>query len=350
MSKVFTCLTGLIHTMKQFTLFIITLLFTCFNSSQAQKDAVAVRMAEEKASGYTDGFNTNISLTDQSLNFLVIGDWGRHGGYHQKAVAEQMAKVAATADPDFIISVGDNFYPDGVQSVQDPSWKSSFEDIYSNHMLFSDWWVVLGNHDYKGNIQAQIDYSKISRRWNMPATYFSKKIKLKNGKELLLVFMDTNPFVSSYYDKPGYMQENLALQDTAAQYRWLKNTLADTSSNIQWKIVVGHHPMYSGGMRKGKKETKDIRAKFEPLFNANKVDAYICGHEHDLQIIKPAQQFTTQFLSGAACEVRPSGSTEGTEFWAAQPGMMLFSLQEKELNIQVIHADGRILHRKKISR
>ncbi|OJV54166.1 MAG: acid phosphatase [Bacteroidetes bacterium 43-16] len=336
--------------MKQFPLFLLLLLFTYAHSSQAQKSAIATRIAEEKASGYADGFNTNIALSDQSLNFLVIGDWGRHGGYHQKAVAGQMAKVAATADVNFIISVGDNFYPDGVQSAQDPSWNSSFENIYSNHMLFSDWWVVLGNHDYKGNIQAQIDYSKISRRWNMPATYFSRKIKLENGKELLLVFLDTNPFVTSYYEKSGNMRENLALQDTAAQYKWLKETLADTATNIHWKIVVGHHPMYSGGMRKGKKDTEEIRLKFESLFNAHKVDAYICGHEHDLQIIKPAQQFTTQFLSGAACEVRPSGATEGTEFWAADPGMMLFSLSPKELKIQVIHADGRILHRKKISR
>lgn len=336
--------------MKHIKVFLLLLLSAFAPGSQAQKSALATRMAEEKASGYADGFNTHIELIDQSLNFLIIGDWGRHGGYHQKTVADQMAKVSATADLNFIVSVGDNFYPDGVQSVQDPSWNSSFENIYSNHMLFSDWWVVLGNHDYKGNIQAQIDYSKISRRWHMPATYFREKIKLANGKELLLVFMDTNPFVTSYYEKSGNMRNNLALQDTAAQYKWLKETLADTSSNIQWKIVVGHHPMYSGGMRKGKKDTEDIRLKFEALFNAAKVDAYVCGHEHDLQIIKPTKQFTTQFLSGAACEVRPSGATEGTEFWAAAPGMMLFSLTTKELNVQVIHADGRVLHQKKISR
>lgn len=66
---------------------------------------------------------------------------------------------------EFIISVGDNFYTNGVASVDDPMWKTSFEDIYKGANLFIDWYPVLGNHDYRGNPQAQIDYSKRSRRW-----------------------------------------------------------------------------------------------------------------------------------------------------------------------------------------
>ena len=35
------------------------------------------------------------------------------------------------------------------------------------------WYGVLGNHEYRGNTQAMMDYSEISRRWNMPDRYYT---------------------------------------------------------------------------------------------------------------------------------------------------------------------------------
>ena len=49
----------------------------------------------------------------------------------------------------------------------------NFESVYTDPSLECDWYVALGNHDYKGEVQAEIAYSKISRRWNMPARYFA---------------------------------------------------------------------------------------------------------------------------------------------------------------------------------
>lgn len=299
---------------------------------------------EEIDSGYTGGFNRNLQTTENAVNFLVIGDWGRNGAYFQQQVAHQMSKAAATVSADFIVAVGDNFYPNGVQSTQDPNWQFSFENIYKAYTLHCNWYVALGNHDYRGNIQAEIDYSKISRRWQMPATYYSKKIKLKNDEELLLVVMDTNPFIDAYYGKEDEMEKNVRSQDTAAQRQWLQKTLSDTSSSVKWKIVVGHHPMYSGGKRVKSKDTEDMKRKFQALFDDTKVNAYICGHEHDLQVIKPAGHYTTQFLSGSGCEIRPSGSTDGTQFFASKPGFMSFSIDERKMLIQVIEANGKVLY------
>lgn len=317
---------------------------TAITYSFAQK-----AIEEERASGYKGNFNTNIQVPEKATSFIVLGDWGRNGGFYQPDVALQMAQVAATAGIDFVVSVGDNFYPSGVQSVTDPAWTYSFEQIYKDHFLQNDWYVALGNHDYKGNIQAQIDYTNVSRRWQMPATYFSKKIKLNDDDELLMIIMDTNPFIKSYYAKEDEMSENVHKQDTALQRQWLQTILSDTSSKIKWRMVVGHHPMYSGGKRKTSTDTKDIKDGFESFFNKMKVDAYVCGHEHDLQIIKPEQSYTTQFLSGAGCEVRPSGAITGTKFWASSPGIMLFSIKGKEMLVQVVHADGRVLYTYRIN-
>ena len=50
------------------------------------------------------------------LNFLVFGDWGRNGETDQLEVAAQMAQAATDIGAQFVISVGDNFYENGVLS------------------------------------------------------------------------------------------------------------------------------------------------------------------------------------------------------------------------------------------
>ena len=323
---------------------IIYILLFVFGNTFAQD-----YLSEEK-SGYRGGFIPELKVLDESLNFVVMGDFGRNGQYFQKEVAEQMGKASMTIESDFTISVGDNFYPNGVQSTTDYQWISSFENIYTNHSLYENWYVALGNHDYKGNIQAQIDYSKISRRWKMPAKYYSETFELKNGEKVLMVVMDTNPFIDSYHKKGTFMYENIITQDTIAQKKWLIETLNTSDKSIKWKIVVGHHPLYSGGKRKDNPDTKGFEKKFAGIFDQYKVDAYLCGHEHDLQVIKPKGRYTTQFLSGAACEIRPTGNREGTLFSASEPGFMTFSINAKKLQVQAVNEKGKVIYTTEINK
>lgn len=306
--------------------------------------ALAQEKREKELSGYQSGYIPELQTLNKSLNFILMGDFGRYGQFYQKEVAQQMGKAAATINSDFVISVGDNFYPNGVQSTQDYSWIASFESVYTDYSLQNDWFVTLGNHDYRGNLQAQIDYSKVSRRWHMPSPYFSKTFELKGGNKVLVLFMDTSPFIDSYYEKGNMMYDNLIAQDTIAQKKWIEKELATTDETIKWKIVVGHHPLYSGGKRKDNPDTKSFENKFANLFDQYKVDAYFCGHEHDLQIIKPKGRYTTQFLSGSACEVRPTGSREGTLFAAETAGFMTFALNNSNLLAQVVDAKGKIIY------
>ena len=116
---------------------------------------------------------------DFPVHFMAIGDWGRNGEYDQLEVAKQMGQWGAEHPNNFVISCGDNFYPSGVVSENDPLWHYSFENIYTAHSLQCDWYPVLGNHDYHTDVDAQVKYSKVSRRWDMPALYYSKEISLK---------------------------------------------------------------------------------------------------------------------------------------------------------------------------
>ncbi|KGE13953.1 metallophosphoesterase [Sphingobacterium deserti] len=306
---------------------------------------------EERLSGYKGGFSDPAITHQEGLTFLALGDFGRVGEYHQLEVARELGNAAITLDASFIVSVGDNFYPNGVASTSDYHWQASYEGVYKHPNLFTDWFVALGNHDYRGNIQAQIDYSNVSRRWHMPNTYYSRKIELDNGGKVLFVVMDTNPFIDSYH-KSAEKYPDMAKQDTAAQRKWLESVLADDDPSIRCKIVVGHHPLYSGGKRKENEDTKAFEAKFASLFDRHGVLAYICGHEHDLQVIRPKGRFTTQFLSGAGSEVRPSGEREGTLFAAAKAGFMAFTLTDDALIVQTIEAtptSSNLLHRIKLN-
>jgi len=108
-----------------------------------------------------------------SLTFLAVGDWGRHGKGNQQLVADRMGETAMEIGAQYVVSTGDNFYENGVTGIDDPSWQSSFENVYRAPSLQVPWYATLGNHDYRGDSQAQIAYSKRKGRWTMPARWFS---------------------------------------------------------------------------------------------------------------------------------------------------------------------------------
>ncbi|RAW00014.1 metallophosphoesterase [Pseudochryseolinea flava] len=284
----------------------------------------------------------SLQANPQAVNFIVMGDWGRNGEDHQKPVAAQMGKVAAEASVDFIVATGDNFYPLGVISEFDPHWKYSYEDIYTAFSLQWDWHPVLGNHDYGANPEAQVNYSKISRRWQMPARYYSKKFAIQGDttQQILIAFIDTTPLIKSYYSGNGHHVHD---QDSTAQKQWIEKTLADPSPNIKWKFVVGHHPMYTGGGRTDSKDTKSIRRVLQPLLVKYSVDAYLAGHEHSLQHMQVGD--VDHFVSGAASERTPVKMLPISKYSASEYGFMLFSILPDKALVQVIDHEGKIIYR-----
>ena len=270
-----------------------------------------------------------------ALHFIAMGDWGRNGADHQKQVAAQMGKTAAEIKAQFIIATGDNFYPSGVISEHDPLFRYSFE---------WDWYLVLGNHDYKSNPDAQVAYSKISRRWKMPARYYSKKFPINGDttQQVLIAFIDTNPLIAEFYRNAEY-GPNVRSQDSTKQKNWLKKTLSDSSPNIKWKIVVGHHPMFSGGSRTEGYDTKAVRNSLKAVLDQHNVDVYLAGHEHSLQHIKPAGK-THHFISGAASEKTAVKVIPESKMVASDYGFMLFSVNREQLLMQTINDRGEIIY------
>ena len=118
-----------------------------------------------------DGFYRIRNFVDNdSLNFTVLGDWG---GFDppfyvtpiQLHVRDMAEKVSANINSSFTLGIGDNFYMYGVESEHDKRFKLTYERVYSGPALQNPWYICLGNHDWRGSIQAQIDYSRVSERW-----------------------------------------------------------------------------------------------------------------------------------------------------------------------------------------
>ncbi|MGH2563089.1 MAG: metallophosphoesterase, partial [Ginsengibacter sp.] len=120
---------------------------------------------------------------------------------------------------------------------------------------------------------------------------------------------------------------------------WLINGLKN--STAKWKFVIGHHPLYSAGKRKGK--LGDMIDAFRDIFEKYKVDAYFCGHEHQLEVDQEQGYHFYQFISGAGSESTPVTNAPYTKFTAQDHGFLTAGISGNEMLIQYVNADGKIL-------
>lgn len=283
--------------------------------------------------------------TPGKLQFLVLGDWGRNGTQNQQEVANQMNITALSENPGFVISTGDNFYETGIQSITDPQWKTSFEDVYAGKGLQKDWFVVLGNHDYQGNPGAQVLYSQKSSRWKMPARYFTVVKQIDASNSVRFVFIDSNPFVNEYLQKSS-LYADILQQNTQKQLSWIDSVL--TNSKEKWKIVVGHHPIYSAGYGHGNQD--ELIAQLKPILEKNHVQMYFCGHSHSSQYLKVAGSQIDYVVAGAGSStqefVQPQSSVL---FGTIAPSFTLISISPDSLKTSFIDTSGHVLFRNRRS-
>jgi acid phosphatase len=275
--------------------------------------------------------------TPGGLNFLIVGDWGRNGEPDQTDVATQMGIAAQAVGAKFIISVGDNFYEDGVKSADDSQWQSSFEKVYTAPSLQVPWHVVLGNHDYHGNCDAQIDYAKTSKRWNMPARYFTRTEHISAANPVDFLFLDTMP-MAAFDDDEMQFRDNVNRDTLLAQMAWFESALK--ASTAPWKIVVGHHPVFSGGQHG---DTPYIVEHILPLLEKYRVQAYFNGHDHDLQHLQAGA--VNLFCSGGGSKPRTKlTDTPHTKFAKGCSGFAAVSLQNDKMNVQMVDDKGNQLY------
>lgn len=222
-----------------------------------------------------------------SYNFIFFGDWGWNS-FNQTLTAYEMGVYAWAIDSQFVVALGDNFYNDGVASVNDSLWASAFNNIYTEPALQTPWYPVLGNHDWHGSVQAQIDRSNIpgENRWDMPASYYYKTFEVPtvptsaSTGTLAIVFIDTQLLDPYQRDTIKFMI-NISGYDypyeRAKHLNWIDTTLHELSSSSTWLIVAGHYPIYSVGEHG---DDSYLITDLLPLLLKHNVHAYLCAHDH----------------------------------------------------------------------
>jgi tartrate-resistant acid phosphatase type 5 len=282
------------------------------------------------------------SEKSDSLSFIVIGDWGVGGTPAQKRVADAIDRIAQQTNIQFIITTGDNFYPAGVTTVDDPHWSKSFTSVYNKRGHMVPWYPTLGNHDYNGSPAAEIQYSKVNDRWKMRSHYYSFKEKF--GKtHAVFAFADMNPFITSYYKEP---MPELKGQDTAAQYKWLKKTLSDDED---WKIMIGHQPLYSLGAHGS---NPGLINRFKSLLLETGTQFYLAGHDHNLQHIQYKNEPVHYLVSGGGGRGLYSFKSKDLDplFAVSSHGFMRMTLYEDYAVVYFYDSNGESLYRKEISK
>ncbi|XP_024961826.1 purple acid phosphatase 8-like isoform X1 [Cynara cardunculus var. scolymus] len=283
------------------------------------------------------------SKMDGSIDILVIGDWGRKGLYNQSDVAFQMGKVGEILDADFIISTGDNFYEDGLIDEEDPLFVESFTDIYTASSLQKQWYAVLGNHDYRGNVLAQLSPALTQR----DSKWLCLRSFIVNSGIVEFFFVDTTPFQDKYFTEEEHTYD---WRGVLPREDYLSNVLKEVDmalkeSSAKWKIVIGHHTIFSAGSHGNTQELVD---QLLPILEARKVDLYINGHDHCLQHIS-SQNSQLQFLtSGGGSkawrgEINDWDSNEMKFYYDGQ-GFMTLGIAENEVNVAFYDVVGKILH------
>lgn len=274
------------------------------------------------------------------INLYLANDLGRNGYYDQKPIAELMGRMGETIGPKCVIAAGDIHHFNGVASVNDPLWTTNYEQIYSHPELMIDWFPVLGNHEYRGNTQAVLDYGQISRRWMMPSRYYTKVFN-KKGLSLRVVFIDTTPLINRYR-KEYTTYPDARKQNDVAQLQWLDETLRNAHED--WVIVVGHHPIYAE-TSKSQEERDDMQKKVLPLLHKyNNVALYACGHIHNFQHIRKSNDKIDYVVNSSASLARKVNPIDGTQFCSSEPGFSVISATASQLNLYMIDKEGKVLY------
>ena len=250
---------------------------------------------------------------DASVRVLAFGDFG-DGSEAQRQVAAAMREYHGKRRFDFAVTLGDNFYSTGMASPNDERWKTWWSDLYDPLQIH--FYATLGNHDWgqPNSPAAEIVYSARSPSWRMPAAYYT----FTAGAAQFFA-LDTDVVAE-------------------AQLLWLTEAL--DASRARWKIVYGHHPIYSHGRH------EDNNTKAEQLLPVlrERADIYLAGHDHDMQHLRPEGRLHF-FVAGSGGKLRPIEPGPRSLFAKSAHGFAVLEIQRETLSLAFVGVGGDELYR-----
>ena len=286
------------------------------------------------------------------ITFFVIGDWGGPGREPQQNVAKAMDIIATSELPkvrrhvDFFVSTGDNMYEDGVSSVHDRRFRRNYEEVYKYPSQQARWYMSLGNHDHGAHgvmrdVQAEVNYTQISSRWYLPSTYYTQRLFLNSSiaQESTASRGADDPFLELFVIDTYDVSPRITRM-TDKQVAWLGTVLA--KSTATWKIVVGHRPLFSAGKKHG--SSPYMQKLLKPLFAKYRVAAYLCGDDHELQVMQDDGVLYLLSGGGARAKKDLDKKIAQTVFHAGVHGFMQVSINASHMEVGVFNMRAEKLY------
>lgn len=188
-----------------------------------------------------------------SVQFAIIGDFG-HAGDGEADVAA----LVHSWTPEFIVTTGDNNYPDGAAETIDANIGQYYHDFiapysgkYGAGAKDNRFFPSLGNHDWRsGDLKPHLEYFALPGN----ERYYS---------------VSWGPVDLFVLDSDGHEPDGIEADSKQAQ--WLKAELA--AADGPWKLVVLHHPPYSSGDHGSEQELQWPYREWGAT-------AVIAGHDH----------------------------------------------------------------------
>ena len=253
-----------------------------------------------------------------TVRFAVIGDYGSAG-----EPAATVAGLVKNWDPDLILTVGDNNYPDGASATIDANIGQYYSDYiypykgsYGAGSAVNNFFPALGNHDWvAANAKPYRDY------FELPGNeYYYDFVR---GPVHFFV-LDSDP------------NEPDGITSSSVQAQWLQNALAASTS--AWNIVTLHHAPFSSGGAHGSNTI------LQWPYQDWGADAVLAGHDHIYErIVKNDFPYFVNGLGGAS--IHNFGTpVDGSQLrYNGNYGAMLVNADSSNIYFQFIVRNGQVV-------
>jgi hypothetical protein len=249
-----------------------------------------------------------------TVRFAVIGDYGA-----DTADEARVAALVKSWTVDFVVTTGDNNYPNGEKATIDENIGKYYAEFIGNyHGKFGPgsqvnrFWPSPGNHDWVSGIGPYVEY------FTLPGNerYYDVDLGLVH-----LYTVDSDP------------QEPDGVTATSVQGKWLKTRLKGSKSC--YDFVFFHHAPYSSA-RHG--STENMRWPFHEWG----AEAVFTGHDHTYErfTIDGVPYFVSG-LGGAQKYTFPSPPLPETQFRTNDDyGALLVNASKSSVTYDFFTADG----------
>ncbi|HEX7035394.1 MAG TPA: metallophosphoesterase [Pseudomonadales bacterium] len=203
----------------------------------------------------------------------------------------------------FGVMLGDNVYPaGGTLGADGHDDAQRFDDLLRKpyqvlkeqdpHFVL---YPVLGNHDWdtsREGAMAQVAWFEQSSLYDMDGIWYRRR----PAPDVEIFAIDTTVLLAAKTVYEDALAEDGTPIDTGEEDReepwsepvgdeknmvaWLEQALAE--SDARWKIVIGHHPLWSSSGTKHE-ESKVLRRLLMPSL-CRYADTYVAGHDHTLEL------------------------------------------------------------------